>query len=114
MSDSPWFGKITRRLFGVFLLFVLVPTAVLTALTLSFVSDRAQLQIEQLQDEQAAMLVDTLLGRLVVLTEQLNHFAEEEAAEFEAGDDAVVLLGGNRFRVFPWPRPRRRHRHALP
>ena len=102
MSDSPWFGKITRRLFGVFLLFALVPTAVLAVLTLNYVSERSRLQVEQLQDEQASMLVDTLLGRLVVLTEQLNHFAEEEAKELEAGSDAVALMGGNRFQVFPW------------
>lgn len=102
MSVSLHTGKITRRLFGVFLLFALVPTAVLAALTLSYVSERAQQQVETLQDEQAAMLVDTLLGRLVVLTEQLNHFAAEEAPKLEAGGESVALLGGHHFRVFPW------------
>ncbi len=102
MSASPHKGNITRRLFGVFLLFALVPTAVLTGLTLSYLSDRAQEQVELLQDEQAAMLVDTLLGRLVVLTEQLNHFAAAEAPKLEAGGDVIALLGGKRIRVFPW------------
>ncbi len=102
MNESSRTGKITRRLFGVFLLFALMPTLVLAALTLSHVSDQARLRVEQRQDEQATMLVDTLLGRLVVLTEQLNHFAAAEAPKLEAGGDDIALLGGNRFRVFPW------------
>ncbi len=102
MRESPWLSKITRRLFGVFLLFALIPTALLAGLTLNYVSERAELQAGQLQDEQAAMLVDTLLGRLVVLTEQLNHFADAKAREFEAGGDAIALPGGNRLHVFPW------------
>ncbi len=102
MPRSLWLGKITRRLFGVFLLFALAPTAVLTVVTLDYVSEREELQASQLQDEQAAMLADTLLGRLVVLTGQLNHFSKVEALGLEAGGDVVALLGGNRFRVLPW------------
>jgi diguanylate cyclase (GGDEF)-like protein len=102
MSNAPWSSKITRRLFGVFLLLALVPTVVLTALTLGDVNQRAQLEAKQLLDEQAAAQVDSLLNRLAVLTEQLNDFVEAQAREVEPGAESEAQPGGVRFRVFPW------------
>ena len=101
MIERPRFGKITRRLFAVFLVFALVPTTVLTVLALRYVSDKAVEQVDELQDEQAGMLADTLLGRLVVLTEQLNHFAREEARTIAPGAESSREIGGNQFSVFP-------------
>ncbi len=101
MTRSPRFGRITRRLFAVFLMFALVPTAVLTVLALGYISDKAMEQVDQLQDEQAAMMADTLLGRLVVLTEQLKHFAAEESAGITPGSAESRTIGDNEFRVFP-------------
>lgn len=101
MAHSLWLGKITQRLFAVFLLFALVPTAALTWFALGYISDKATRQVEEVQFEQAGMRADALLGRLVVLGEQLNQFARESAAGIEPGSDVVKTIGGSNFRVFP-------------
>ena len=101
MGSSSRFGRINRRLFSIFLVFALLPTAVLTAVALSYVSQKSVEQVEQIQDEQAAMTVDTLQGRLAVLAEQLGHFSREEAEEIVPGSSTIVEIGGNVFRVFP-------------
>lgn len=101
MSTPLRFGRINRRLFAIFLMFALLPTAVLTFTALRYISDKSIAQVEQIQDEQAAMTVDTLLGRFAVLAEQLRHFTGAEANETTPGSGQTTEIGGNQFQVFP-------------
>ena len=95
---APWFGKITRRLFAIFLLFALLPTLAVTGLALLYISDKATEQAENLQFAQAGMAADTMLGRLAVLAEQLDSYAERYV--LQADSLAIDVEGDGLVRHF--------------
>ncbi|MEP5765188.1 MAG: EAL domain-containing protein [Halieaceae bacterium] len=99
MPDKTWFGKITRRLFLVFLLFALVPTTVLTFLSFRYISNESTRQVNRLQDEQVGVMVDSLLGRLTVLNERLSYLAEDEELQLAVDGDAEAASGKERYSV---------------
>ena len=101
VGGSGWFGRITGRLFAIFLVFTLIPTAVISVLAFKYISDKATEQVNELQYEQAGMMADTLLGRLVVLNEQLNQFTYQAAPGIEPGGEDLHVIGENSFRVLP-------------
>ena len=101
--ESAWFGTISRRLFAIFLLFALIPTILLSALSLRYVGAEADRQVQRMQEERLGMLVDTLLGRLEILNERLASFveyqAETELQQRQIGEE--FPFGENRLRLLP-------------
>jgi diguanylate cyclase (GGDEF)-like protein len=75
-----WIGKITRRLFLIFLLFALIPTSVLTLLALRYISEAATDQINRTLDDEAGVLVDQVFTRLSFLADRLALRAGQVAA----------------------------------
>ena len=73
---TTWFGKITRRLFTVFLLFALIPTSILTVLALRYISDAASQQVERLQGAEASNFANLILNRLEIVGDRLDLYTE--------------------------------------
>ena len=84
-------GKVTRRLFAVFLLFALVPTSILTVLAMRYISDTASQQVERLQAEEASGFANLIMNRLEIVRDRLDFYAEGvnsgDAPAMAAGQD---------------------------
>lgn len=70
-----WFGKITRRLFTIFLVFALIPTIALTAIALRYIDTTAQEQVTRSLKDDAATESNLLLGRLNFVGDRLALYA---------------------------------------
>jgi diguanylate cyclase (GGDEF)-like protein len=93
------FGKITRRLFSIFLLFALVPTIALTILALRYIDATAQEQVTRSRSDEAASLSNLLLGRLDFIGDRLALYTSQTSLDdpdsrqlVSLSDDATELL----------------------
>jgi diguanylate cyclase (GGDEF)-like protein len=95
------FGKITRRLFLIFLLFALIPTGVLTLLALRYIDSNAEQQSVQLQNDEVDNYTNLLLGRLNFITDRLGLYAShaslaarqpQESSAFSEEDSSPLQL----------------------
>ena len=81
MANTPpiRMGKITRRLFIIFVLFALLPTSVLSFLAIRFISDTTDQQISQVLSSEVENFSNQILGRLIFAEDRLSVFSQAAA-----------------------------------
>ena len=92
--QSTRFGKITRRLFSIFLVFALIPTIALTVIALRYIDTTAQEQVTQALNDEASSLSNLLLGRLNFISDQLTLYANQATLDDPDSLQLVSLSEG--------------------
>ncbi len=92
--QSTRFGKITRRLFSIFLVFALIPTIALTVIALRYIDTTAQEQVTRALNDEASSLSNLLLGRLNFISDQLALYANQTSLDDPDPQQLVSLSEG--------------------
>lgn len=81
--------KITLRLFAIFVLFILLPTAALSVFAISYLGNESRHQLEGMLADEARIFRGLLLDRLTIADERLSVFS----TAFERGQTQPVSSG---------------------